>query len=83
MPEIANRHADAQFTALSLGTRGIQHARSKHVELEFANAALHAKQQSVVRPAGIVHAIKVDDPRLDETTQFEQMVPVAPVTGKT
>lgn len=77
MPEIANRHADARFTALRLGIRGMQHARPKHVELEFANTALHAEQQPVVRSAWIVHAIKVDDPRLNETTQFEQMVPVA------
>jgi len=83
MPEVANRHADGQFTTLGLSTRGIQHTHSKHVELEFADAALHAEQQSVVRPTGIVHAIKVDHPRLDETTKFEQMVPVTPVPSKT
>ena len=83
MPDIAERHADTQFATVSLCTFGVEHARTKHVELEFTNAAFHAEQQPVVCPARIVHTVQIDYPRLDKPAQFKKMVPVAPVTRKT
>src|SRR4051794_39523416 len=65
MPDVADRHADAQLATARLGAGGIEHARPQHAELELADAALHAKQQPVVRPAGVIAPIHIDPPRLD------------------
>src|SRR3954454_5614648 len=54
MPDVADRHADAQLATARLGAGGIEHARPQHTELELADAALHAEQQSIVRPAGVI-----------------------------
>jgi hypothetical protein len=59
--------------------RGIEHAGADHAELELADAPLHAQQEAIVRAAGIVDAIEVDDPCLDEAAEFEQVVPIAAV----
>jgi hypothetical protein len=40
MPDVANRHADAQLTAPRLGAGGVEHAGTQHAELELADAAL-------------------------------------------
>ena len=82
MPDVADRHADAQLAAPRLGAGGIEHAGAQHAELELADAALHAEQQPIVRPAGIVDAVEVDDARLDQAAQLEQVMPVAPVAGE-
>ena len=76
MPDIADRHADPKFATARLRPGGVKHARPDHPKLELADAALHAEQQAVVRQAGIVDAIEVDDTRLDKPAQFEQVVPV-------
>ena len=77
-PNIADRHADAQLAPLRLGAGGVEHAGAQHPELELADAPLHP-EQPVVRPAGVVDAIEIDHPRLDQATAFEQVVPVAAV----
>ena len=82
MPDIADRHADPQLAAARLGTGGIEHTSPDHTEFELADAALHAEQQPVVRPAGVVNPIQVDHPSLNQPAQLEQMMPVAPVTGE-
>ena len=79
MPDIADRHADPKFATARLRPGGVKHARPDHPKLELADAALHAEQQAVVRQAGIVDAIEVDDTRLDKPAQFEQVVPVPAV----
>lgn len=71
MPDIADRHADPKFATARLRPAGVKHAGLDHPELELADAALHAEQQAIVRQAGIIDAIKVDDTRLDEPAQFE------------
>jgi hypothetical protein len=43
MPDVADRYADAQFTAARFGAGGIEHAGPKYTELELADAALHAE----------------------------------------
>src|SRR4051812_29362064 len=49
MPKVADRHADPEFAAPSLGTRGIEHAGADHAEFELADAPLHAQQEAIVR----------------------------------
>ena len=40
MPDVANRHADAQLAAPRFGAGGVEHAGAQHAELELADAAL-------------------------------------------
>src|SRR5437868_12423394 len=82
MPDVANRHADAQLTAPRLGAGGVEHAGTQHAELELADAALHAEKKPIIRSTGVVHPIQVDHSRLDQAAEFEQMVPVAAITSK-
>ena len=82
MPGIADRHRDTQLTTPRLGASSIEHASAQYAKLELADAALHAQQQSVVWPAWIVDAVQVDHPRLDQSAEFEQMMPVAAVAGE-
>ena len=58
------------------------HPRTEHARLELADAALHAKQQPIVGPTRFVDAVQVDDPRLDQTAQLQQVVPVTSVASK-
>jgi len=83
MPDVADRHADAQFAAPGLGAGGVEHAGAQNAELELADAALHPEQQPIVRPAGIVDAVEVDHARLDQAAELKQMMPVATVPGET
>src|SRR5437660_8465898 len=82
MPDVANRHADAQLTAPRLGAGGVKHAGTQHAELKLADAALHAEKKPIIGSAGVVNPIQVDHSRLDQAAEFEQMVPVAAVTGQ-
>src|SRR4051812_11876163 len=82
VPGVAKRDADAQFAAPRFGTGGIKHAGPEDAELELADAAFHAEQQPVIGTARIVDPVVVDDPRLDQPTELEQVVPVAPVAGE-
>src|SRR4029434_2308665 len=45
--------------------------------------ALHAKQQPIVGMARIVDSVLVDDERADQSTELDQRMPVAAITGKT
>ena len=54
-----------------------------YAQLELADAALHAQQQPVVGPARVIDAVDVDDARLYQAAQFEQVMPIPPVAGKT
>src|ERR1700687_1379157 len=80
MPDIADRHTDAQSAAPRLGAGGIEHAGSQHAEFELTNAALHAEQQPIVGATWIVYAVQINHARLDQSAQFDQMMPVVPVT---
>src|SRR5690242_15635913 len=70
MPDVADRHADPQFAAARLGAGGVEHAGPQYAELKLADAAFHAEQQPIVRPAGIVDPIEVNHPSVDQPAQF-------------
>src|SRR3954453_5363523 len=53
MPDVSDRHADAQLAPPCLGPGGIQHPGAQNAELELADAALHAQEQTVCRLPGI------------------------------
>jgi hypothetical protein len=82
MPDVADRNADSQFTAPRLGAGGVEHAGAQHAEFELADAALHAEQQPIVRPAGVVDPVEVDHSRLDQAAELKQVVPVATIAGE-
>src|SRR5215467_1545005 len=82
MPDVANRHADAQLTAPRLGPGSVEHAGAQHTELELTNAPLHAEEEPIIGSARVVHPVQVDHSRLDQATELKQMVPVAAVTGE-
>src|ERR1700736_4894538 len=65
MPDVANRHADAQLTAPRLGAGGVKHAGTQHAELKLADAALHAEKKPIIGSARVVNPIQVDHSRLD------------------
>ena len=65
-----------------LGAGGIEHAGTQHAKLELADAALHAEQEPIVRPAGVVDTIQVDHSCLDQAAELEQVMPVAAVAGE-
>lgn len=79
MPDVAERHRQAQFAPACLRPGGIEHSSSKHTQFELADAALHAQKQPIIGSTWIVDAVMVDDAGFDEATQFEQMMPVPTV----
>src|ERR1035438_572609 len=60
MPDVASRDADAQVAAKSLAMLSIMHACANDAEFKLADAALHAQQQPIVRPARIINAVRID-----------------------
>ena len=79
VPGVADRDRDPQLAALRFRSCRLVHPGSDNPQLELADAPLHAKQQAVVRPAGVVHAIEVDDTGFHQSAQFQEMVPVAAI----
>jgi hypothetical protein len=82
VPDVTDRNADPQLATASLGASRIQHARPDDAEFKLADAALHAKKQSVVGTAGVVHAVQIDDAGADQSAEFQKVVPVAAIAGK-
>jgi hypothetical protein len=41
--------------------------------------ALHAEQQPIIRPTGVVDAVEVDNASLNQAAQLQQVVPVASI----
>lgn len=83
MPDISHRYRDPEFTTTRLRLGGVEHARTKHAELELADAALHTQKQAIVRPARIVDTVEIDHPRLNQTAELEQVMPVTTVARQT
>src|SRR3954462_15008306 len=79
MPDVSDRHADAQLAPPCLGPGGITHPSAQNAELELADAALHAQEQTVIRATRIVDPLEVNHARFDEPAQFEQVMPVASI----
>ena len=65
MPDVADRHADAQLATPCLGPSGIEHPSTQNAELELADAALHAEQQTIIRATRVVDPLQVDHSRFD------------------
>ena len=57
MPDVSDRHADAQLATSCLGPSGLKHPGAQNAELELADAALHAQEQTVVRATRIVRSV--------------------------
>lgn len=83
MPDIADRYGKPELASSGLGPCGVQHSRSQNAKFEFADAALHAQQQTIIRTTGIIDAVEINDTGIDETAQLEQMMPVPAVAGET
>ena len=77
--DISDRHADAQLATPCLGPSGIQHPGAQNAELELADAALHAQEQTVIQAPRIVDPLEVNHARFDEPAQFEQVMPAASI----
>ena len=82
MPDVADWYGKPELASSGLGPCGVQHSRSQNAKFEFADAALHAQQQPIIRTTGIIDAIEIDDAGIDETAQLQQMMPVPSVTGE-
>ena len=57
MPDVADRHGDAQLAAARLRAGCVEHAGAQHAEFELTDTALHAEKQSIVRAAWIIHTV--------------------------
>src|SRR3982751_1278644 len=79
MPDVSDRHADAPLAPPCLGPSGLKHPGAQNAELELADAALHAQEQTVVRATRVVDPLDVNDACFDEPAQFEQVMPVASI----
>src|SRR5829696_9465745 len=79
MPDVSDRHADAQLAPPCLGPSGLKHPGAQNAELELADAALHAQEQTVVRATRVVDPFEVNHACFDEPAQFEQVMPVASI----
>ena len=82
VPEIADGNAQAQFATASLGAGSVKHTGPQNAKLEFADAPLHAQQQAIIWSAGVIHAVQIDDPGLDQSAQLQKVVPVPAIAGK-
>jgi hypothetical protein len=80
VPNEPDGHRDPKFAASGLRSGGVEHPSSKHAEFELTDAALHAEQQSIVRPARVVSSIEIDDPSFDEAAKLEEMMPVSSIS---
>ncbi len=78
-PDVADRHGHAQLAAARLGEGGLEQTLAQERELELAHRALEPQQQPIVRRAGVVDAVGVDDVRADEAAELEEVMPVAPI----
>jgi hypothetical protein len=82
-PDIADRDRHSELTSARLGQGGLEQTLAQERELELAHRALEPEQQAVIRRAGIVSAVGVDDVRAHEAAEFEEMMPVPPIAGET
>src|SRR5207245_8325483 len=80
---IAGGDTEDQRAAARLLLQRFLRALAEHREFKLAHRALHAKQQPIVGMARIVDSVLVGDERADQSTELDQRMPVAAITGKT
>src|SRR5712675_2429761 len=80
---IASGDTEDQRAAARLLLQRFLRALAEHREFKLAHRALHAKQQPIVGMARIVDSVLIDDERADQSTELDQRMPVAAITGKT
>src|SRR5438132_10025797 len=79
---VADCHHREHLAAPSLLLHSFTRALTEHGKLHLAHGALHAEQQPVIGGTRIVDPILVDDERIDQTTEFEQRVPIPTIAGE-
>ena len=82
IPGVADWSRDPQLAAPRLRSCRLVHSGSDDVQLELADAALHAEQQAVVGAARVVHTVEVDDAGFHQSAQLEQMMPIAAIASE-
>jgi hypothetical protein len=80
---IAGGDTEDQRAAARLLLQRFLRTLAEHREFKLAHRALHAKQQPIVGMARIVDSVLIDDERADQSTELDQRMPVAAITGKT
>ena len=79
MPDVAEGNGYSQFASTGLRPSRIKHPGPQCAQLKFADTALHTQKKPVVRPAGVLDTIQINNAGFDKSTQFEQMVPIAAI----
>jgi hypothetical protein len=82
VPYVAERNRYPQLAPAGLGPGGIQHSRPQHAELKLADAAFHTQQQAIIGSTGVIDAVEIDDTGFNKPAKFEQVMPIAAVSGK-
>ena len=80
--EVADGQREVQFAATGFGEEALGGALPQPAQLGFTAGALEAEQQPVVEQAGIVDAVRIEDDRVGQPAQLEELVPVAIVAGQ-
>ncbi len=81
-PDVADWHLHAKLPALGLGGLGVGQTTVQERQLKLAHRALEAQQQAVIGPPRIVHAVAVNDTRVDDAAQVDKSMPVAAISRK-
>ena len=80
---IAGGDTEDQRAAARLLLQRFLRALAEHREFKLAHRALHTEQQPIIGMARIVDSVLVDHERADQSTELDQRMPVAAITGKT
>ena len=76
-----NRQEHLQFTALGFAVETADQTRLEHVQLRFTHRALESEQQPVVEVGRIIEAVFIEDQRVGERANLQQMMPIGAVAG--
>ena len=76
---IAHRNRQKELAALRLLFHGFHRALAEDRYFHLAHRALHSQKQSIVGHPRIIDAVLIDDHRADESTEFEERVPITTI----
>ena len=68
--------AEAQLSLFSFGQFATLQSAFEPMEFCFTHCALEAQQESVIVRSGIVDALLINDQRIGESTNLQQMIPI-------